>query len=98
MKNNAKKRHLEEAVLNVVSAIDKPLTPLGSARSDFLERYSKTSAKEKNQYRKKIIDAKLSNVIDAGVEVLDKNYSLSAIGGEKFLPEMEALGLTIKKF
>jgi Zn-dependent M16 (insulinase) family peptidase len=98
LKNNAKKRHLEEAVLNVVSAIDKPLTPLGSAKSDFLERYSKTSARERNQYRKKIIDAKLNDVIDAGLDILDKHYSISAIGGEKFLPEMKALDLTIKKF
>ena len=89
---------MEEAVLNVVSAIDKPLTPLGSAKSDFLERYSKTSARERNQYRKKIIDAKLNDVIEAGLDIFDKHYSISAIGGEKFLPEMEVLGLTVKKF
>ncbi|MEK9650332.1 MAG: insulinase family protein [Gammaproteobacteria bacterium] len=94
----AKKRHLDEAVLNIVSSIDKPLTPLAAAKTDFLQRYSGTSLREKNKYRKKIIEAKLVDVIDASLELFEQDYSITSIGGEKFISEMEKENLKIYEF
>lgn len=98
LKNHAKKRHLDEAVLNVVSSIDKPLTPLGEAKSNFSENYTQRSARSKNAFRKNIINAKLKDVIEVGLEMFEGEYSLSAIGSERYLSEMENLGLSIKQF
>lgn len=98
LKKHAKKRHLDEAVLNVVSSIDKPLTPLGEAKTNFSENYSQRSARSKNAFRKNIINAKLKEVIDAGLEMFEGEYSLSAIGSDRYSSEMENLGLSIKQF
>ncbi len=47
-------KHLEEAILGVVSSIDKPLSPVGEAKNDFNFNLEDISIAERLAIRQKI--------------------------------------------
>ena len=60
------KRELEEAVLNVVSSIDKPGSPAGEARSAFQAELFDRTAERRRSFRKKILDVSLEDLQRVG--------------------------------
>ncbi len=70
---------LEEAILNVVSSIDKPASPAGEARSDFHNQIFGRTAEVRQAYRQKILSVSLEDLHHVGATYFDLNTASTAV-------------------
>ena len=90
-------RELEEAILNVVSGIDKPGSPAGEARSTFQAELFGRTAQRRRDFRQRILNVTLEDLARVGARYFDRNAaSTGVLTSEKRANEAEvtALGLT----
>ncbi len=94
-KNSITPQHLEEAILGVISSIDKPLSPVGEAKNDFNYNLELIGIKERLEMRQKVIRCSIDDLIRVNETYLTKESSKSILAGESFKAQAEELGLTI---
>ena len=89
-------QHLEEAILGVVSSIDKPLSPVGEAKNDFNFNLENISTKERLEMRQRVINCSIEDLIRVSKKYLTKDSKKSILAGEAYREEASSLGLTLK--
>jgi len=90
-------RDLEEAVLNVISGIDKPGSPAGEARSSFQAELFDRTAEKRRAFRQRILQVTLGDLKRVGATYLtEESASTGVLTSEKRASEGDVsdLGLT----
>lgn len=72
-------RDLEEAVLNVVSGIDKPGSPAGEARSTFQAELFERTAERRRLFRQRILEVSLDDLKRVGNKYFDANKASTGV-------------------
>jgi Zn-dependent M16 (insulinase) family peptidase len=90
-------QHLEEAILGVVSSIDKPLSPVGEAKNDFNFNLEDISTKERLEMRQRVINCSIEDLIRVSKKYLSKDSKKSILAGEAYREEANSLGLNLKE-
>ena len=96
-KTSITEQHLEEAILGVVSSIDKPLSPVGEAKNDFNFNLENISTKERLEMRQRVINCSIEDLIRVNEKYLTKNSKKSILAGEAYKEEASSLGLTLRE-
>ena len=96
-KTSITEQHLEEAILGVVSTIDKPLSPVGEAKNDFNFNLENISTKERLEMRQRVINCSIEDLIRVNEKYLTKNSKKSILAGEAYKEEASSLGLTLRE-
>ncbi len=90
-------RELEEAILSVISGIDKPGSPAGEARSTFQAELFNRTAEKRREFRRRILQVSLDDLKRVGSTYLQSDKaSTGVLTSEKRSQqdEVRALGLT----
>jgi hypothetical protein len=88
-------QHLEEAILGVVSSIDKPMSPVGEAKNDFNFNLEDISVEERLELRQKIINCSIDDLIRVNESYLTKDHTKSILAGESFKDQALELKMQI---
>ena len=96
-KTSITNQHLEEAILGVVSSIDKPLSPVGEAKNDFNFNLENISTKERLEMRQNVINCSIEDLIKVSKKYLTGDSNKSILAGESYREEASSLGLTLKE-
>ncbi len=92
-------RELEEAILNVISGIDKPGSPAGEARSTFQAELFGRTAERRRAFRKKILDVSLDDMKRVGATYFDpQKASTAVVTNETTAATEEVAKLGLEKF
>ena len=96
-KTSITEQHLEEAILGVVSTIDKPLSPVGEAKNDFNFNLENISTKERLEMRQRVINCSIEDLIRVNEKYLTKDSKKSILAGEAYREEASSLGLILRE-
>ena len=96
-KTSITNQHLEEAILGVVSSIDKPLSPVGEAKNDFNFNLEGISTKERLEMRQRVINCSIEDLIRVSKKYLTRDSKKSILAGESYREEASSLGLILKE-
>ena len=96
-KTSITNQHLEEAILGVVSSIDKPLSPVGEAKNDFNFNLENISTKERLEMRQRVINCSIEDLIRVSKKYLTGDSNKSILAGESYREEASSLGFTLKE-
>lgn len=92
-------RELEEAILNVISGIDKPGSPAGEARSAFQAELFGRTAERRRTFRQKILGVSLDDLKRVGATYFDPDKaSTGVVTNEKTAATDEVTALGLDKF
>ena len=90
-------RLLEEAILGVISSIDKPASPAGEARDAFYSALHGRTPEQRQKVRKRILDVTLDDLKRVGETYLKpEQASIAVITGQTGEEDCRALGLDIQ--
>ena len=90
-------RELEEAILNVVSGIDKPGSPAGEARSTFQAELFNRTAEKRRAFRQRILNVSLDDLKRVGDSYFaSENASTAILTSESRAKEDEVTVLGLK--
>lgn len=89
---------LEQAILGVVSQIDKPKSPAGDAKSDYhSELFGRTQAQRK-QFRAQVLQVSLADLLRVAQQYLQADQaSVGVISNAAKRAELESLGLAVSE-
>ena len=90
-------QHLEEAILGVVSSIDKPLSPVGEAKNDFNFNLENISTKQRLEMRQRVINCSIDDLVRVSEKYLTKDSNKSILAGEAYKDEASSLGLILRE-
>tara|TARA_B100000401_G_scaffold175631_1_gene117926 strand:+ start:679 stop:3519 length:2841 start_codon:yes stop_codon:yes gene_type:complete len=90
-------QHLEEAILGVVSSIDKPLSPVGEAKNDFNLNLEDISTKERLEMRQRVINCSIDDLIRVSEKYLTKPSKKSILAGKAYSKEASSLGMNLRE-
>ncbi|TNC82121.1 MAG: peptidase M16 [Oleiphilus sp.] len=89
---------LEQAILGVVSQIDKPRSPAGEAKNDFHSLLFGRSQAQREQFRADVLKVSLSDLKRVAEEYLKPDQaSLAVISSAANRKDLEALGMQINE-
>jgi len=94
-KTSINEQHLEEAILGVVSSIDKPLSPVGEAKNDFNFNLEDINIDERLAFRQRIINCSIEDLVRVNKKYLTKESKRSILAGESFKDQAKELKLEI---
>ena len=94
-KTSINEQHLEEAILGVVSSIDKPLSPVGEAKNDFNFNLEDINIDERLAFRQRIINCSIEDLVRVNEKYLTKESKRSILAGESFKDQAKELKLEI---
>jgi len=90
-------RQLEEAILNVISDIDRPSSPAGEAISTFFGELHGRTAAQRRRYRGAVLAVRLEDLRRVAETYLrPESASVAVLGSSESLREHEELGLALK--
>lgn len=91
-------RELEEAVLNVISGIDKPGSPSGEARSTFQAELFDRTAERRRAFRQRILNVTLDDLKRLGDTYFNpENASTGVVTNEKTANSEEVVAMNLTK-
>ena len=90
---NLSQQNLDEAVLNVISSIDKPLSPSGEAKVDFYGTLNGKSHEDLVAFRDGVLNTNISDIKRVAEKYLTQDSFKSVVAGEKFDQEISDLRL-----
>ena len=93
---NISPSQLDEGILNVISGIDKPLSPYGEAMSDFGANIDKKDLDTRLQFRSKVKMCSVDDLINVSRKYLFNESKRAVIAGEGYIDEMEKLNFKIQ--
>ncbi|MDG9667478.1 insulinase family protein [Hahella sp. CR1] len=89
---------LEQAVLGVVSNIDKPRSPAGEAKSAFHSELFGRTAEQRKQFRRRVLAVTMEDLERvANTYLLNKEASVAVVSGENAKDTFTKLNLAIHK-
>lgn len=92
-------RELEEAILNVVSSIDKPGSPSGEARSTFQAELFDRTAERRRLFRQRILEVKLDDLKRVGDTYFKHDKaSTGVVTSETRAASDDTMALNLEKF
>ncbi len=92
-------RALEEAILNVVSSIDKPGSPAGEARSAYQAELFGRTAERRREFRSRILNVTLADLQRVGDTYLRTDEcSIGVISSDNTANSSEVAGLELDRF
>ncbi|MDC0905696.1 insulinase family protein, partial [Gammaproteobacteria bacterium] len=94
-KTSINEQHLEEAILGVVSSIDKPLSPVGEAKNDFNFNLEDINIDDRLAFRQRIINCSIEDLVRVNEKYLTKESKKSILAGESFKDQAKELKLEI---
>ena len=94
--SNISEDHLEEGVLGIISSIDKPLSPYGEAMSDFTSSLDNKDSEKRLQFRSKIKNCTVKDLINVSSKYLFNDSARSVIAGENYIEEIKRLNFKIQ--
>ena len=87
---------LEEAILGVISSLDKPASPAGDAKQAFHNNLFGRSADQRQKFRQEILAVTVDDLIRvAKCYLIDQENSMAVISNHEHEKECAALGLDI---
>lgn len=87
---------LEEAILGVISSIDKPASPAGDASQTFHNNLFGRTAEQRQAFRQQILSVSIDDLTRVGrIYLHDKPQSIAVISNHEHEQECSGLGLTI---
>ena len=95
VRESLSKSHVEQGVLGVISAIDKPPSPSMEAISDLYAKLAGRSAEKRKNFRSKIIECSTDNIIEVVERYLLKKPSRSVVSSEKFTSRLNSMGFSV---
>ncbi|MFK7852907.1 MAG: insulinase family protein [Granulosicoccus sp.] len=91
-------RELEEAVLNVISGIDKPGSPSGEARGTFQAELFERTAERRRAFRQRILNVTLDDLTRVGDTYFNpENASTGVVTNEKTANGEEVVSMNLTK-
>ena len=96
-KTSISEQHLEEAILGVVSSIDKPLSPVGEAKNDFNFNLENISTKQRLEMRQRVINCSIDDLVRVSEKYLTKDSNKSILAGEAYKDEASSLELILRE-
>ncbi|CAB1275469.1 Peptidase M16C associated domain protein [Candidatus Nitrosacidococcus tergens] len=88
-------RLVEEAILGVISAIDKPKSPAGEARSTFYNELYGRTPEQCRRFRNRILEVQLNNLKEVAEKYLQpEKASVAILTNTARLEQLDGLGLT----
>ena len=94
-KTSINEQHLEEAILGVVSSIDKPLSPVGEAKNDFNFNLEDINIDDRLAFRQRIINCSIEDLVRVNEKYLTKESKRSILAGESFKDQAKELKLEV---
>ena len=92
-------RSLEEAILNVVSSIDKPGSPAGEARSAYQAELFGRTAERRREFRSRILGVSLADLKRVGDTYLRTDeFSVGVVSSEATASTPEVAELSLDQF
>lgn len=90
-------RQLEEALLGVISDMDKPLSPSGEARQAFHNALYGRTPEQRRRLRERLLAVSLADLQQAGARYLTGEAVTAVIAPAARAADVEALGLAIER-
>jgi Zn-dependent M16 (insulinase) family peptidase len=91
-------RHLEEAILGVVSSIDKPSSPAGEARQTYIAEIFGRSKEIREDYRRRILQLEMGDLQRvAATYLIPEKQSTAVVTHSESESLASELGLSLKK-
>lgn len=91
-------RQVEEAILGVISSLDKPSSPAGEAKNAFHSALYGRTAEQRQEYRQRILAVTLEDLQRVGENYLKpENASTAIITSPQHAEIAEKLGLTVNQ-
>ena len=91
-------RHLEEAILGVVSSLDKPSSPAGEARQTFVTELFGRTRSIREDFRNRVLDLKMEDLERVTRTYLTEDTASTAVVSYSQNEELaEQLGLSVNK-
>lgn len=91
-------RQLEEAVLGIISDMDKPLSPSGEARHAYHNKLYGRTPEQRRRMRERLLAVSLTDLQQVGERYLTGSNAVTAIVAPAAkAAEVEALGLAVEK-
>ncbi|QBQ55104.1 insulinase family protein [Nitrosococcus wardiae] len=95
LENDHEWRLVEEALLGVISAIDKPKSPAGEAKSAFYNSLYGRTPEQRRRFRSRILDVRLEDLKRVAAEYLNpENASIAVITNATRFEQLTGLELT----
>ncbi|OZG71318.1 peptidase M16 [Hahella sp. CCB-MM4] len=89
---------LEQAILGVVSSIDKPKSPAGEAKSSYHSELFGRTPTQRKEFRKRILQVEMDDLKRVAEKYLaTEDCSVAVVGGESARNAFETLELDIQK-
>lgn len=89
---------LEQAILGVISSLDKPRSPAGEAKHAFHSDWFGRGGAYQDAFRRGVLGLQIEDLKRvAKTYLIDKPHSIAVVGGEAGRGRMEKLGLEVKK-
>lgn len=89
---------LEQAILGVISGIDKPSSPAGEAKQAFHNDKQGRTAEWRNNFRQKVLGVTLSDLQRVvSLYLVEENANYGAVISSEAKAEAEAMNMTIKE-
>ncbi|MDH5327547.1 MAG: insulinase family protein [Gammaproteobacteria bacterium] len=94
LKEKHQQQPLEEAILGVISGIDKPSSPAGEAKDAFTNLLFGRTAEQRQAYRSKILDVTIADLQRVGQTYFDpQTASVAVISNHSNAEVLERMGL-----
>ncbi|MDH5765359.1 MAG: insulinase family protein [Gammaproteobacteria bacterium] len=98
LSNEHEYRQLEEAILGVISHMDKPASPAGEAKHAFHNELYGRTKQQRQHFRKKLISVTLNDLRRVGETYLrSDNASIAVVTNKNHENDVEQLGMKILK-
>jgi Zn-dependent M16 (insulinase) family peptidase len=93
-------RELEEAILGLIAAIDRPESPAGEAVKAFFGDLHGRTVEQRRRFRQRVLGVSLDDLIRVGEQWLDPSRASTAVVGQAGTLQASAggLGLEMKRF
>ncbi|MCW8929653.1 MAG: insulinase family protein [Gammaproteobacteria bacterium] len=87
---------LEEAILGVISSLDKPASPAGDAKQTFHNNLFGRTADQRQKFRQEILSVTIDDLIRVAQSYfVDKEYSLAVVSNHEHEKECKELDMDI---
>jgi Zn-dependent M16 (insulinase) family peptidase len=98
LENDHEWRLVEEAILGVISTIDKPKSPSGEAKSAFYNSLYGRTPEQRRRFRSRILEVRLKDLKEVAANYLkSENASLAVLTNSANLRQLAELKLTTYK-
>lgn len=96
LSTNHQERLLEEAILGVISTIDKPSSPAGAARSAYHAALHGKTPEFRRNYRQQVLDTSMADLLRVAETYLTKgNASTAVVTNSELVAEQKNLNLEL---